>query len=602
MNQIKRIIHSTLGKTLVLCAFALSTLVTASVVIDSRASGFAEGRNGYGIASSNLGLRGHGFVWNVNGVFNTIDAPGATYFTVAFGIDGNGRTVGGYVDGSGRLHGFKGGFVLDQDGFLVIDYPGAQATFAARMNNQGQIVGAYSNEPNTPAFNLPHGFLREADGVFKSIDFPGARRTQPFGINNLGQIVGEYVDQNGRSHGFLWNNGVFTTIDAPGPVGTSTIAFDINDSGQIVGIPFTGSISAGPCPAGSCPGFLRNANGVFTEVKIPGALRVFPYGINNLGRIVGDYVDKEGKARGFLLGQGGVVNIAVRDAKGITLVHDINDGGQLAGAYDILAHGYLKDTSGNFTIIDHPDTKSLTGETIGINNFGHIVGSYVDATTGTLRGFLRDERGFTPIDFPDALETLPTKINENGQVVGNYVDADQNVHGFLFNNGAFTKIDATSDVPGLRVILTAALDIDNQGQIVGQYQDETGRVHGFLRNSSGAFTTIDVTIDNAIGTSINGINDQGQMTGVYLNNRGLHGFLRDQEIVKTIDFPGAVETQAYSINNSGQIVGAYIEGGRFHEFLWVNGTSTRLTKPPGALQDSGAFDIDDLGRIVGRYY
>ncbi len=584
MNQIKRIIHSTLAGTLVVYAFALSILVTAPVIVDSQASGVAEDRNRYGIANSDLGLRGHGFVRN-NGVFTKIDAPGASYFTVAFGIDENGKTVGGYVDGGGTLH----GFLLDRGRFSMIDYPGAKATFAARMNAQGQIVGAYSDKPNTPAFTLPHGFLLH-NGVFKSIDFPGASRTQPFGINNLGQIVGEYVDQNGRSHGFLWDNNVFTTIDAPG--GMSTIAFDINDSGQIVGIPFTRLVIAGSGPA-----FLRDANGVFTKINLPGSSRVFPYGINNKGQIVGDYIDAVGNAHGFLLDKGVVTKIAVPDATGISLVHDINEGGQLAGAYDILSHGYLKDTSGSFTTIDHPDTNRLTGEPIGINNLGQIVGGYVDAA-GTFHGFLRDERGFTKIDFPDALESFSSKINENGQAVGRYIDRERKVHGFLFDNGDYTSID----VPRAR--LTEALDIDNNGRIVGQYQDddEGRRFHGFLRVSSDTFITIDARVPNVIDTAIYGVNDHGQMTGLYSDYSGIHAFLQNQDIVTKIDFPGAEATQPTSINNSGQIVGYYIDDGRAHGFMWVNGKFTTLTNHPGALLDSAAYDIDDLGRIVGFYY
>jgi uncharacterized membrane protein len=113
--------------------------------------------------------------------------PDAGLYTVAFGIDDSGKTVGGYVDDRGRLR----GFLKDKEAFTLIDFPGAKATFAARINNRGQIVGAYSEESNTPALNLSHGFLLE-DGVFTRIDVPGARRTQPFGIDNHGQIVGGY--------------------------------------------------------------------------------------------------------------------------------------------------------------------------------------------------------------------------------------------------------------------------------------------------------------------------------------------------------------------------------------------------------------------------
>jgi hypothetical protein len=133
-----------------------------------------------------VGIRGHGFVAD-HGVFTTIDAPDAGPYTVAFGIDESGRIVGGYVDVRGRLH----GFLKDDAAFTVIDFTGAAATLVSKINAQGHIVGAYSNEPNTPALSLPHGFLLH-DGVFTPIDVPGATVTQPFGINNRGQIVGFY--------------------------------------------------------------------------------------------------------------------------------------------------------------------------------------------------------------------------------------------------------------------------------------------------------------------------------------------------------------------------------------------------------------------------
>jgi probable HAF family extracellular repeat protein len=528
-----------------------------------------------------VGLKGHGFVAS-NGVFTTIDAPGAGSFTVAFGIDDRGRTVGGYVDDRGRLH----GFLRDKQAFTVIDFPGAKATFVSRINAQGQIVGAYSVESNAPAFNLPHGFLLH-DGAFTPIDFPGARRTQPFGINNHGQSVGEYVDAEGRSHGFLLDNGVFTTIDAPG--GTSTIAFDINDSGQIVGISFTDSIAAGLGPA-----FLRDASGAFTTITVPNAFSTFPFGINNRSQVVGQYEGAARDGHGFLLDQGVLTNIDAPAATGGAIVFDINEQGQLAGAYDLVNHGYLQDRRGDFTTIDHPDAAPLTGDPIGINNRGQIVGAYVD-TEGIIHGFLLDKHRFTNIDVPDALETSPFKINDRGQIVGFFNDAGGIAHGFLWEDGVFTTIDFPE------ALVTSALDIDNHGRIIGQYVDAAGIFHGFLRDTSGAFTTID--IPGATVTAVVAINDLGQMVGFYGDAGGtLQAFLLDQGVVTTINFPGAVVTQPTGINNRGQIVGAYADGGRLRGFLLSDGEFRRLTDPPGVFLQSLALDLDDFGRIVGFHF
>ena len=63
------------------------------------------------------------------------------------------------------------------------------------------------------------------------IAVPGAIVTEANGINNAGQIVGQYA-ANGTGYGFLYDNGVYTTLAIPADY---VFAEDINDSGQIVG-------------------------------------------------------------------------------------------------------------------------------------------------------------------------------------------------------------------------------------------------------------------------------------------------------------------------------------------------------------------------------
>jgi probable HAF family extracellular repeat protein len=60
-----------------------------------------------------------------------------------------------------------------------------------------------------------HGFLLD-QGTFTTIDPPGSDFTQAFDINARGQIVGDYRDASGTYHGFLLDKGIFTTIDPPG--------------------------------------------------------------------------------------------------------------------------------------------------------------------------------------------------------------------------------------------------------------------------------------------------------------------------------------------------------------------------------------------------
>src|SRR5713226_131975 len=78
-----------------------------------------------------------------------------------------------------------------------------------------------------------HGFFRDTDGTFRRIDFPGAYATAAFGISNNGDIVGLY-GVGGNGFGFLLDrDGNFTSIADPDAVFTQ--ATGINDSGEIVG-------------------------------------------------------------------------------------------------------------------------------------------------------------------------------------------------------------------------------------------------------------------------------------------------------------------------------------------------------------------------------
>jgi probable HAF family extracellular repeat protein len=102
------------------------------------------------------------------------------------------------------------------------------------INDSAQVVGVYFTPSNPGA----HGFL-DSNGVVASIDdsFPGATGTYSYGINSSGQIVGFFTEivgsQQQISHGYLYSNGVFQTIDVPGHI--NTVANGINDAGEIVG-------------------------------------------------------------------------------------------------------------------------------------------------------------------------------------------------------------------------------------------------------------------------------------------------------------------------------------------------------------------------------
>jgi uncharacterized membrane protein len=95
-------------------------------------------------------------------------------------------------------------------------------------------------------------------------------------------------------------------------------------------------------------------------------------------------------------------------------------------------------------------------------------------------------------------------------VVGGYTGPDGTVHGYLWDRGRFTTID----VPGA---VTTAQGINDLGQIVGYTTadlDLTG-ARGFLlaKGVRGPFTP--VSVPAAPRTIANGLNNHGQVVGVY---------------------------------------------------------------------------------------
>src|SRR5262249_18279188 len=161
-----------------------------------------------------------------------------------------------------------------------------------------------------------------------------------------------------------------------------TIAYDINNVGQIVG---TGA--QGP--------FLY-ADGVFTFVSLPGAAT----GINDIGQLVGSFNDGAG-THGFVGTNGLLRTIDVPGNQGSTIANDINNAGHVVGFFaDIRGyHGFL-DTNGVLTRIDFPGIDGT--QAYGINDAGQIVGCSLTFNCNGPggHGFLDTNGVFTAFEFP----------------------------------------------------------------------------------------------------------------------------------------------------------------------------------------------------------
>jgi len=103
------------------------------------------------------------------------------------------------------------------------------------------------------------------------------------------------------------------------------------------------------------------------------------------------------------------------------------------------------------------------------------------------------------------------------------------------------------------------------------------------------------------GTGALGINDMGQIVGVYSNASGTHGFLLSGGTYTTLDDPSATTgiTVADGINDTGQIVGSYYIGSVKHGFLEI--TTPNPPPPAGTTADMILRGANTSPTVAGQY-
>jgi uncharacterized membrane protein len=200
--------------------------------------------------------------------------------------------------------------------------------------------------------------------------------------------------------------------------------------------------------------------------------------INDVGQIVGDYVDSSGMFHGYEFSDGKFTTLNVPDSI-YTFPGGINNSGEVVGQWrdtNAITHGFTL-IGGAYTSVDYPGA----GYTVvnAVNSNGDIVGSY--GIGGVVHGFLLSSGTYTSFDPPGSISTGALGINDAGDIVGEYcttsacANTDQGTQAFLLSGGVFTTITVLGETS------TYAFAINNNGVILGQYQDATGFVLSFLQ-------------------------------------------------------------------------------------------------------------------------
>jgi len=244
-----------------------------------------------------------------------------------------------------------------------------------------------------------------------TVEVPDSSSTLAYGINDSEEIVGSYTDASRFIHGFLLRNGVYTTLDVPGALTTAARA--INNTDQVVGWFFDGKKQRG---------FIFDEQN-YVVLDVPGALQTQALGINDAGQVVGTYVDSRSKTHGFSYINGHFTTLDFPGSE-FTSLSGINNRGHIVGVFidaKDLDHGFVENTNGKLRRLG-PDLDSNA-----INDHNVVVGFRGDA------GFWFNLRNYTfrLLQFPGAASTKCYGVSTSGDVVGIYQDTKDLPHAFL---------------------------------------------------------------------------------------------------------------------------------------------------------------------------
>ena len=167
----------------------------------------------------------HLAIWQ-KGHYTYIPDPCPGYvFGTADSINDLGQVTSVVLDSSGTGLAYVG----DARHHRVFAYPGANFTIPMMTNDVGITVGTYWDSNW-----VVHGFIYDLyDGTHFSIDVPGGSGLWVDAINNEGQIVGSYTDSSGNFVGFELQHGHLTAFNVPGAL--QTLNLWITDNHKITG-------------------------------------------------------------------------------------------------------------------------------------------------------------------------------------------------------------------------------------------------------------------------------------------------------------------------------------------------------------------------------
>lgn len=269
---------------------------------------------------------GKGFVWYSDGSFTTIDGPGQInpqlcqppfyqncYYMEARGINDQGDIVGTFSQDVFHPNGglFRAFYQKAGGQFTAYLMPGHANTIFHKVENSGVVYGCFHDEGfDNSSQSTMHGIIAQlgTDNGVQIVSFRNEGTTMnggggPGAVQYAGQFY-DYTVQ--RRRGYIINGGDRLNFDVPGS--NMTVAWDMNAPGDIVGV---WGNNPDPLTMDGIPfhGFMRDRRGNFIDIEYPGSIDTHVFGINDSGAIVGSYVDHDNNIHGFIARPGDVAQM-----------------------------------------------------------------------------------------------------------------------------------------------------------------------------------------------------------------------------------------------------------------------------------------------------
>ena len=289
----------------------------------------------------------------------------------------------------------------------------------------------------------------------------------------------------------------------------------------------------------------------FTVFDAPNATYTHASNINDRGVVTGYLIEADRRVRAFIRDEKGKLTVFDAIAGGTdTEPAGTNVHGDTAGTAQGGAFSFVRDKRGNITTFTAPN--ALETFASGINARGDISGMFKDPVAVANHGYARDKRGnIATFDFPNGSNLQVTGPNDRREIAGTFEDWNEGGKQRVYVRrwqGQLEVFDISNGTPWL-------VGINNRGEIAGIYVDQ-GQVSGFVRDPGGHITVLDVPTP-----WVNGFNIRGEVVGSFGDpDRGgkTCGFVWEPDGSFTVlDVPNASATYAYSINARGEVSGSF---------------------------------------------